>query len=111
MLGNGLSHKVSVYVPSTDHDKALSDSDNTANVESVLVALSKQFGGATALQTLGGFMGNDSLITEKITLVYSYLEEVTESTLIFLESLAHEIKTRQNQESVAVEIDSTLYFV
>ena len=111
MLGNGLSHKVSVYVPSTDHDKALSESENTANVESVLVALSKQFGGATALQTLGGFMGDSSLITEKITLVYSYLSEVTESSLVFLETLAREIKAKQNQESVAVEVDSTLYFV
>lgn len=106
-----LSHKVTVYVPSTvDVDKAV---DNTAQVERVAASLSGWFGGATSTPALGYWLSPAAgLVAEKTTVVFAYAAEADlEAHVGDVVELAEALKIDMGQEAVAVEIDGEMYFI
>ncbi|MGG1573922.1 DUF3574 domain-containing protein [Fictibacillus sp. NRS-1165] len=70
-----LDDVVKIYVPSTyDVDQPI---DNTPYVNRSLETFSKMFGGATAIEGTGAWIGdNDQLIKEKVTIVYSFAKKL-----------------------------------
>lgn len=106
-----LSHKVTVYVPSTvDVNKPV---DNSAQVERVAAALSGWFGGATSTPALGYWLSPASgLVAEKTVVVFAYAAEADlEAHIGDVVELAESLKVEMGQEAVAVEIDGEMYFV
>jgi len=105
-----LKNKVSIYVPSTYRDQAAPDHIVNYYVNDTLKKLSVMFGGATAQRVIGSWYSKelDKLITEEITICYSYCENYNRDDLI---SICENLKTVFMQESVSLEINNSLEFV
>lgn len=113
VFGEGLPHKVSVYVPSTTDVRESLDSE-AANkvVDSVRRYLANLFGGATAVSAEGSWVAQDgTLVTEKVTIVYAFTPQLTRAQLLDIKRYATQLKRELGQEAIAVEIDSKLFFV
>ena len=105
-----LSHSVSIFVPSTSEINK--NVDNTKQVNEVLEKLSNLNGGASAINLTGAWVSDTAgLVLENTVKVFSNCEEITEEILNVVYDIAEEIKKSMSQDAVAVEIDSTLYFV
>lgn len=106
-----LSHKVTVYVPSTVNvSKAV---DNTEQVERVASALSGWFGGATSTPALGYWLSPAAgLVAEKTVVVFAYAaEDDLASHIEDVVDLCENVKHDMSQEAVALEIDGEMFFV
>ena len=106
-----LASKVIIYVPATVHaDKPVS---NEKEVKATAELLAKLFGGATSSSAIGYWMSQTAgLIREKTTIVFAYcqqadLEAHIEEVVAYCETL----KTAMSQESIALEVNGTMYFV
>lgn len=95
-----LRHRVSVYVTHPEH------------IEIVARMLSDAFGGATAQPAQGYWIMSDgSLAIDPTHIVYSCTPEaVTIDHPVVQEAIRH-IFTNSNEESVAVELDGTLFIL
>ena len=113
VFGDGLNHRVTLYVPSTENVKIkLSEVASRQFVERTLRFLSELFGGATAVQASGSWLaGNGGLVIESVTLVYSFTITLNVDSLQAIRQYAVQIRDELGQEAVAVEIDGKLYFV
>ncbi len=105
-----LSSRISVYVPSTMHDKEI---DNSEFVDRMLTLFSECFGGATSSAAIGVWKSPVvGLIKEKVTIVYS---NCTDSDLqAHIETILSAIETLKSdmaQEAISLEINGELYFV
>jgi len=106
-----LNKKVSIYVPSTMHDTAAPENIVNYYVNDTLKRLSVMFGGATAQVVRGTWYSKelDKLISEDITICYSYCENYNRDDLV---SICENLKTVFQQESISLELsDSGLMFV
>ncbi len=106
-----LSHKFSIYVPSTmDTNK---ETDNTKKVNETLSFLSSLFGGATKTDAFGAWVSATAgLVTEKVSLCYAYCSLIDKYKHIKkVKEFARNLKNEMNQEAVSLEIDGKLLFV
>lgn len=106
-----LSHQITVYVPGTvDANTA---GDTSAYVHEAATLLSQCFGGATSTPVRGYWMSEaHGLITEDNNAVFAYaaqsaLDEHLDDVVNFAVRMRDELK----QETVAVELDGTMYFI
>ena len=105
-----LNKKVSIYVPSTMHDKPAPENIINYYVNDTLKKLSVMFGGATATAAIGSYYSSelDKLIQEKITICYAFCDNYDLSAL---QSICENLKTVFQQESISLETDNGLMFV
>lgn len=106
-----LNKKVSIYVPSTMHDKPAPENVINYYVNDTLKKLSVMFGGATATRAIGSWYSTEleKLITEQITICYAYCEEYNRDDLI---SICENLKNVFMQESISLELsDQGLMFI
>jgi hypothetical protein len=108
-----LEHKVTLYIPSTKNiSETLSENEQSIVIQDALSFLSKQFGGATALEAKGAWLSESGdLVTESVTLVYSFCEQFGEAEHKIVWAFAEGLKEKLSQEAIAVEIDNKLYFI
>lgn len=115
MLGNGLDKVVKLYVPSTYNvTEELDKETRKVYIDYVLEQFSELFGGATAQESIGAWKTSDGkVVTEDITIVFSYTNELNESILDKVISIAKKLKTELKQESISIEIvnNSSLHFI
>jgi hypothetical protein len=113
VFGDGLAHRVALYVPGTTHvSETLSEVDAERHISGALRFLSEQFGGATALSAQGSWVTKDgALVTEQVTIVYAFSDTLTRDKLERVHQYALWLKLTLKQEAVAVEIDGALHFV
>lgn len=106
-----MDHKVSMYVPSTNNTNQATD--NNQQVQHIARQFSMFFGGATATQASGYWNSDQAgLVRELVTIVYAYTDlQTLNNRYADIESLALQLKSEMSQESVAIEIDNTLYLL
>lgn len=109
----GLSNRVALYVPSTTAvDQPLDESTAEQFVSRSLRLMSELFGGATALPASGGWVASDGkLVTERVTIVYSFTGDLTTEDLMKIKFFVESLKAEMRQEAIAVEINGRLIFV
>lgn len=107
---DSLSHKVSIYIPSTVNvDKR---ADNSKVVRQAIVLFSRLFGGASSYKVTGGWMSDSrGLVTEDTTIVYSNFKDFDNDKLNTVIDFAERLKVEMKQEAIALDIDSKLYFI
>ena len=105
-----LKNKVSIYVPSTYKDQSAPDNVVKFYVADTLKKLSVMFGGATATAAIGSWYSVElnKLITEPVTICYSYCDSYDYQKLV---DISKDLKTVFMQEAVSLEINSTLEFI
>lgn len=105
-----LSHKVAVYVPSTEHESTnIGRAGHQARARSVARVLSTLYGGATVTDGQGSWINDDGdLITESVKIVNSFTSEVSTKGVL---ELAKGWCQDWTQDSVLVEIDGTAHLV
>jgi hypothetical protein len=105
-----LEDVVKIYVPSTYNvDQPI---DNTPYVNKSLEEFSKMFGGATAIDGTGSWMSDDNqLIKEKVTIVYSFTEDLDKKTINQVVAYAKSLKEEMKQSSVSLEVNGKMYFI
>lgn len=105
-----LSHVVKIYVPGTIHQSE--PVDNTPYVDKTLTRFSTMFGGATAINGAGGWVDDSGqLIKEKVTIVYSFTDQLTNKRIDEVVAYAKALKLEMTQSSVSLEVDGKLYFI
>jgi len=106
-----LSHKFSVYVPSTIDTN--NETDNTKQVNETLSFLSSLFGGATKTDAFGAWVSATAgLVTEKVSVCYAYCSLIDKYKHIKkVKEFAKTLKEEMKQEAVSLEIDGRLLFV
>lgn len=108
---SGLTHKVSVYVPSkigvTFHIGDLFEYTKYAHEE-----LAKAFGGATSMDVQGSWVNAEGvLIFEDVTIVWPNVsDEDFENAKHLIYNIAKTICENMEQEAVSYEIDNVMYF-
>ena len=105
-----LEDVVKIYVPSTYHvDEPI---DNTPYVNKTLGKFSKIFGGATAIEGTGSWLSDDDqLVTEKVTIVYSFAEDLDAHQINQVVAYAKALKEEMKQSSVSLEVNGKMYFI
>lgn len=106
-----LRKKVSIYIPSTMHDKPAPENVVNYYVNDTLKKLSCMYGGATATTAFGSWYSEDlgKLITEKITICYAFCDDYDHEKLV---AICDNLKTVFQQESISLELsDQGLMFV
>lgn len=106
-----LRKKVSIYVPSTMHDGPAPENIVNYYINDTLKKLSAMFGGATAQLVRGSWYSTelDKLITEDITICYSFCDEYDQDKLV---AICDNLKTVFEQEAISLELsDQGLMFV
>lgn len=81
-------------------------------VDQALTTFSEWFGGATAVEAAGAWVDQDNqLIKEKVTIVYSFAEELKSEDLDKVAAYAKQMKEELGQSSVSLEVDGNMYFI
>lgn len=105
-----LEDVVKIYVPSTyDVDQPI---DNTPYVNKTLEKFSGMFGGATAVDGTGAWLSDeDQLVKEKVTIVYSFAENLDKKKIKQVVDYARALKEEMKQSSVSLEVNGKMYFI
>lgn len=105
-----LEDVVKIYVPSTYNvDQPI---DNTPYVNKSLEEFSKMFGGATATDGTGSWLSDDEqLVTENVTIVYSFAEDLDKKKINRVVAYAKSLKEEMKQSSVSLEVNGKMYFI
>lgn len=105
-----LNKKISIYVPSTMHDKPAPENVINYYVNDTLKKLSVMFGGATATRAIGSWYSTelDKLITENVTICYAFCESYNMEDLI---AICKNLKNVFQQEAISLETENGLYFI
>lgn len=113
VFGQGLNNRVAVYIPGTRNvNQALDEGTIEQLRDRALRFLTELFGGATAMSAFGAWYDEtDTLVPEKVTIVYSFTPELTSDKVQALHKFVLELKSELAQEAISVEINGTLYFV
>lgn len=113
IFGQGYSHKVSVYVPSTQNVNLRLSADAHKNVlDTTLRFMSELYGGATAVEARGAWVSSDGmLVIETVTVVTSYTDSDDLAKQRRVKLYCEHIRHILGQEAIAVEIDNEMFFV
>ena len=105
-----LEDVVKIYIPSTYNvDQPI---DNTPYVNKSLEEFSKMVGGATAIDGTGSWLsGDNQRIKEKVTIVYSYAEDLDKKKINKVVTYAKSLKEEMKQSSVSLEVNGKMYFI
>ena len=106
-----LNCKFAVYVPSTVNINE--ETDNSEQVNKVMKSLSVLFGGSTATPAFGAWVCEDgNLVTEKVTIVYSYCtsDQATEH-IDKVVKICEDLKKEMNQEAITLEYNGQVKFI
>ncbi|WP_026584156.1 hypothetical protein [Bacillus sp. J33] len=105
-----LEDVVKIYVPSTYNvDQPI---DNTPYVNQSLEKFSEMFGGATAIDGTGAWLSDqDQLVKEKVTIVYSFAEDLDKKKINQVVEYAKSLKEEMKQSSVSIEVNGKMYFI
>ncbi|MFK7691389.1 DUF3574 domain-containing protein [Paenibacillus sp. HJGM_3] len=108
-----LNHVVKIYVPSTVNGTIpIADEAHDRFVDQALTKFSNLFGGATAIDGIGGWIdGDKKLIKEKVTIVYSFADKLDNQSLNEVVAYAKQLKKDLTQSSVSLEVDGKMYFI
>ena len=106
-----LSHKVTIYIPSTQG--VTKEANNAKHVEAAAVLLSNCFGGATSAEAVGYWVSdNEGLVKEHPVLVYAYAKEQDFIKYIDLViDFCYKMKQDLKQEAISLEINNQLYLI
>lgn len=106
-----LTHKISIYVPSTI--EVNTKIDNSEQVEKTLVFLSGLFGGATSYNARGAWLSSSAgLVLENVTICYAFTDrrgKRLNRTAVL--DYAAKLRDDMKQDAISVEIDGRLQFV
>lgn len=70
------------------------------------------FGGATAIDGTGAWLSDDNqLVKEKVTIVYSFVEDLDKKKLNQVVDYAQSLKEEMKQSSVSLEVNGKMYFI
>jgi hypothetical protein len=70
------------------------------------------FGGATAIEGNGSWLSDDNqLIKEKVTIVYSFAEDLDKNKINQVVAYAEYLKEEMKQSSVSLEVNGKMYFI
>jgi hypothetical protein len=110
---SGMAHRIALYVPSTTAVDQAMDSDTAqAVVDEALRLFSDLFGGATALPATGGWVAdNGTLVTERITIVYAFADDLSPEALETIRQFCEQMKADLMQEAIAIEVNGRLLFL
>lgn len=105
-----LDEVIKIYVPSTYNvDQPI---DNTPYVNQSLETFSKMFGGATAVEGTGAWVSeDDQLVKEKVTIVYSFAEDLDKKSINAVVAYAKSLKEDMKQSAISLEVDGKMYFI
>ena len=105
-----LNKKISIYVPSTMHDKPAPENVINYYVNDTLKKLSVLFGGATATRAVGSWYSTElnKLITENVTICYAFCESYKMEDLT---AICENLKNVFQQEAISLETPAGLEFV
>ncbi|WP_231868350.1 DUF3574 domain-containing protein [Fictibacillus phosphorivorans] len=105
-----LDEVIKIYVPSTYNvDQPI---DNTPYVNQSLETFSKMFGGATAVDGTGAWVSeDDQLVKEKVTIVYSFAEDLDKKSINAVVAYAKSLKEDMKQSAISLEVDGKMYFI
>ena len=99
-----LPENVRLYVPDVDGQQS-----TAIDVET---KFSEWFGGCTSYAAAGKWFGNGQLYVDKITIVESFTDEITLiNQLDDVINLCNKIKIDLGEESIALEINRSLYLL
>ncbi|KZE69530.1 hypothetical protein AWM68_02050 [Fictibacillus phosphorivorans] len=86
--------------------------DNTPYVNQSLETFSKMFGGATAVDGTGAWVSeDDQLVKEKVTIVYSFAEDLDKKSINAVVAYAKSLKEDMKQSAISLEVDGKMYFI
>jgi hypothetical protein len=113
VFGDGLANRMVLYIPSTANvNQSITQEHAEQWVEAALRLLSTLFGGATAIRAVGSWVSHsDTLVTENVTIVYAFADELSTKKLTAVKQFALKLKRELGQESVAVEVNGKLYLL
>jgi hypothetical protein len=107
-----LSHKVAVYIPSTQGNVPAPAELVNKMIEQAKRLLSGLFGGFTAYKAQGGWVSpTQGLVEEDVTIVQAFTDKAGLSHVPAVKALASQIANDMGQEAVSVEVDNTLHFI
>lgn len=111
--GKWLRERAAVYVPGTRNiSEPLSPEDVKQAVDETARFLSSLFGGATALPAQGYYVATDgALVSENITIVYSYTEHVSTEQYGKIKLFAEQLRNTYGQEAVTIEVNGAIEFI
>ena len=97
-----LNDKISIYIPSEYQQDSIETSKLLASL----------FGGSTVNKVDGNWiMKDETLCSEKIDIIYSYCDQLSDDTINEIVKHAEKLKTECNQESILIEINNKGYLV
>ena len=104
---------VKFYVPSKDSQgQALADNVRNAALETVAIAMSTKFGGATATAGHGYYVTKaGQLIAEEIRILSSYTDAIDDGIKAEIRAIARIVKADLRQESIMVEFGDAAEFI
>lgn len=106
-----LASKITVFVPATTH--VGKPTNNAVQVQATAEMLSRLFGGATSSSAIGYWVSESAgLIKEKTTVVFAYCDQTAlENHIEAVVDYCKAMKKDMGQESVALEVNGSMYFV
>lgn len=106
-----LNCKFAVYVPSTINVNE--SCNNEEQVKKVMKNLSVLFGGATATPAFGAWVcENGDLVTEKVTIVYSYCtSDQADAHFAKVVEICEDLKKEMGQEAITLEYNGQVKFI
>lgn len=112
-LTAALTHKASITVPSTLGLSGIAPEELTERtVEMVQNDFTRYFGGSTTVKAQGTYEAQDGcMVKEAVTVVTANIDELDDDAEFLLVTLAKLVKSRHEQECVALEVDGKMYFV
>lgn len=106
-----LSHRIALYIPTKNKENEDLNAELIGSMEDrVASVFSDVNGGATATDAIGYWKSGNTLIKEKVRMVFSYTENLEEAIDKALE-LAGYIKDIAHQDAVSVEVNRELYII
>jgi hypothetical protein len=107
-----MRHRVSITVPSKANGRRIRKALRAEYREKAVLLLATLFGGFTALEGEGGFIGKGfRLEREPVTVVFAFYDAAKRSEVAKVKALAREMCEALSQESVAVEVDGEMLFI
>ncbi len=109
-LKDPLEARIAFYLPSNSKGKVMQDSKRQLLIESTMKFLVKELGGGTQIDALGSFEMDAEVVSEKVTICYSFLSK--ERLTIHereINQIANALAIEFEQDSIAVEVNDKFY--